>query len=192
MGSWNPDNAYISAEPSRARNCASVIAEGSTTAATRSDNCSAPQVAGPCLKLAALRHFLDRGSAQGIAALGDRFVEKPIGKRADHKHIDRHATRRHAKYGHIPWITTKLTDIVLHPIQRHDHIKEAKTRWGRIQSRMGKEADWTESIIKGNHNNPMLRHNLARDLARTAAKPTPVNPNHHWLLGGLLLPSPNI
>ena len=57
---------------------------------------------------------------------------------------------------------------------------------------MSKEADWTKSIIKGHHNNPVPRHNLARDFARTAAKATPMNPNHNWLIGGLQLLGPDI
>ena len=103
-------------------------------------------------------------------------------------HQREHAARpgRFAKQGNVGGVAAKGVNIILHPLQRGDLVKEGEIidpfAVFPFQRRMGEEPQMPQPIVDGHHHHVAGRQRFAivrRQAAGANGKPAAVQPDHN-------------
>src|SRR5262249_13011333 len=97
---------------------------------------------------------------EGAAAFPDRARKQSLGQGRGDQQADVERAGRFTKYRDLSGISAKCRDVLLHPPQRADLIKQTVVA-GCVRSglsgqlRMRKKAEYVETVVDGHHHDPV-------------------------------------
>src|SRR4051794_35885401 len=113
--------------------------------------------------------------------LGDCAVKQPLGTGHGKQRADAHSTSRLTEDGDVPWIAAEGSDVLLHPLEGRNLIKQ--TEVGNSVAEI-EEAIGTDTVIDGHADDTVAGEAAAvipGRRPRSAHKGTARNPDHHRL-----------
>jgi hypothetical protein len=114
------------------------------------------------------------------STLGDASPEEASSSRHGYQRGDTHPSSRLAKDGDVGRITAEGGDVLLHPGEGSNLVKEAEVGHASPQ---GEEAVGSQAIVDGDADDPIsgeARTIIRWPCPRSVEKGAPMNPDHDW------------